>query len=62
MTQFSLRMSRAANGVSRRHGAVAREMWRGLWPERAVEAVPITHVTNGVHLPSWVGRADAAPA
>jgi glycogen phosphorylase len=34
MTQFGLRMSRAANGVSRRHGAVAREMWRGLWPER----------------------------
>ena len=55
MTTFSLRMSRSANAVSRRHGAVAREMWRGLWPERAVEAVPITHVTNGVHLPSWVG-------
>ena len=55
MTTFSLRMSRAANGVSRRHGGVAREMWRGLWPERAVEAVPIAHVTNGVHLPSWVG-------
>jgi glycogen phosphorylase len=57
VTQFSLRMSRAANGVSRRHGAVAREMWRGLWPERAVERVPITHVTNGVHLASWVGPA-----
>ena len=55
MTQFSLRMSRAANGVSRRHGGVAREMWRGLWPGRAVERVPIMHVTNGVHLPSWVG-------
>ncbi len=55
MTTFSLRISRAANGVSRRHGAVAREMWRGLWPERTVEAVPITHVTNGAHLPSWVG-------
>ncbi len=55
MTVFSLRMSRSANGVSRRHGGVAREMWNGLWPERAVEAVPITHVTNGVHLPSWVG-------
>ena len=40
MTTFSLRMSRSANGVSRRHGAVAREMWRGLWPERAVDAVP----------------------
>ena len=55
MTQLSLRMSRTANGVSRRHGGVAREMWRGLWPERAAEAVPITHVTNGAHLPSWVG-------
>ena len=55
MTQFSLRMSRSANGVSRRHGAVAREMWRGLWPGRPVEAVPIADVTNGVHLPSWVG-------
>jgi starch phosphorylase len=57
MTVLSLRMSRSANGVSRRHGAVAREMWHGLWPERALEAVPIGHVTNGVHLPSWVGPA-----
>ena len=57
MTTLSLRMSRSANGVSRRHGAVAREMWRGLWPERSLEAVPIGHVTNGVHLPSWVGPA-----
>ena len=55
MTTFSLRMSRSVNGVSRRHGTVAREMWHGLWPERSIEAVPITHVTNGVHLPSWVG-------
>ena len=55
MTTFSLRMSRAANGVSRRHGGVSRAMWRGLWPGRAVEAVPIIHVTNGAHLPSWVG-------
>jgi glycogen phosphorylase len=55
ITQFSLRMSRAANGVSRRHGGVAREMWHGLWPERALEGVPIAHVTNGVHLPSWIG-------
>ena len=57
VTQFSLRMSRAANAVSRRHEGVAREMWWGLWPERAVEAVPITHVTNGVHLATWVGPA-----
>ena len=35
VTQFALRTSRAANGVSRRHGEVAREMWHGLWPGRA---------------------------
>ena len=55
MTTLSLRMSRSANGVSRRHGEVAREMWRGLWPDRELAAVPITHVTNGVHLSSWIG-------
>src|SRR3954470_20851534 len=55
VTQFALRTSRAANGVSRRHGEVAREMWQGLWPGRPVEEVPIGHVTNGVHVPTWVG-------
>ncbi len=55
VTQLALRTSRAANAVSRRHGSVAREMWRHLWPGRAAEAVPIRHITNGVHLPSWVG-------
>jgi starch phosphorylase len=55
VTQFALRASRGANGVSRRHGAVSREMWQVLWPDRAVDDVPIAHVTNGVHVPSWVG-------
>jgi len=55
VTQFALRASRAANGVSRRHGGVSREMWHVLWPERGVGDVPIGHVTNGVHVPSWVG-------
>jgi starch phosphorylase len=55
MTQFALRTSARANAVSRRHGVVAREMWRGLWPEAAVEDVPIGHVTNGVHVPTWIG-------
>jgi glycogen phosphorylase len=55
VTQFALRASRAANGVSRRHGGVSREMWHTLWPDREVEEVPIGHVTNGVHVPSWVG-------
>ncbi|MGI8946036.1 MAG: alpha-glucan family phosphorylase [Thermoleophilaceae bacterium] len=55
VTQLALRMSRAANGVSRRHGQVARAMWHDLWPERPEEDVPIGHVTNGVHVPTWVG-------
>jgi starch phosphorylase len=55
VTQAALRMSRAANAVSRRHGEVAREMWRWLWPDRAESEVPIGHVTNGVHVPTWIG-------
>jgi starch phosphorylase len=55
VTQFALRSSRIANGVSARHGEVAREMWHDLWPDRAVEDVPITHVTNGAHIPTWIG-------
>jgi starch phosphorylase len=55
MTQFALRTSAHANAVSRRHGEVAREMWQELWPSLALAQVPITHVTNGVHMPSWLG-------
>ena len=49
VTQFALRTSRKANGVSARHGEVAREMWQAL-------DVPIGSVTNGVHLPTWLGE------
>jgi glycogen phosphorylase len=55
VTQAALRMSRASNAVSRRHGEVAREMWNGLWPDRERDQVPIGHVTNGVHVPTWIG-------
>ena len=55
VTQAALRLTRAANAVSRRHGEVAREMWSGLWPDRGVDQVPIGHVTNGVHVPTWIG-------
>jgi starch phosphorylase len=57
VTQAALRMSRTANAVSRRHGEVARRMWASLWPERSLEEIPIGHVTNGVHVPTWVGAA-----
>ena len=54
MSVLALRLSAFANGVSRRHGEVSRRMWHGLWPDRPVEDVPISHVTNGVHLPTWI--------
>ncbi|MCW2995530.1 MAG: glycosyltransferase family 1 protein, partial [Conexibacter sp.] len=56
ITQLAIRTARATNAVSRRHGEVAREMWHELWPDKALEDVPITHVTNGVHVPTWIGR------
>jgi starch phosphorylase len=55
VTQAALRLSRAANAVSRRHGEVARQMWHQLWPDRDVDDVPIGYVTNGVHIPTWLG-------
>lgn len=58
MTVLALKASRAANGVSELHGAVSREMWQCLHPGKAVDDVPIGHVTNGVHLPGWM-KGDA---
>ncbi len=55
VTQAALRMSRGANAVSLRHEQVAREMWKALWPGRDAADVPIGHVTNGVHFPTWIG-------
>jgi starch phosphorylase len=54
MTPLALRLARRANGVSLRHGEVAREMWRPLYGAASAEDVPITHVTNGVHLPTFL--------
>lgn len=53
MTILALKMSRGANGVSELHGRVSREMWKDLYPGKAVEKIPIGHITNGVHTPSW---------
>ncbi len=53
-TPAAIRLSRRTNAVSRIHGAVAREMWREMFPGVAVQDVPIGHVTNGAHLPSWM--------
>ena len=54
MTVFALRCSSHRNGVSRRHGRVARKLWHSLWPDRTEDEVPIGHVTNGIHVPTWI--------
>jgi starch phosphorylase len=54
MTVLALRLSRRANAVSTIHGHVSREMWRPLWRDRSTDEIPIGHVTNGVHVHSWL--------
>lgn len=55
MTPLAIRMCRSANGVSEKHGEVSRQLWLSMFPEgTSVGEVPITHVTNGVHAPTWV--------
>jgi starch phosphorylase len=54
MTVLGLKVSRRANAVSALHGEVSRRMWTGLYPGKPEDAVPIGHITNGVHVPSWL--------
>ena len=56
MAHMGLRLAQRANGVSKLHGEVSREMFQPLWPGFDVEEVPITSVTNGVHAPTWMSR------
>jgi starch phosphorylase len=54
MTVLGLKLSRRANAVSALHGEVSRAMWTGLFPGKSEDAVPIGHITNGVHVPTWL--------
>ena len=56
MTVIGLKLSRRANAVSSLHGRVSRRMWAHLWPWRVEEEVPIGHITNGVHILSWLAQ------
>mgnify|MGYP001206388316 CR=1 FL=1 len=56
MAVMGLRLGARANGVSKLHGVVSREMFGGLWPGFDATDVPITSITNGVHAPTWVAR------
>jgi starch phosphorylase len=56
MPILALRLSDWRNAVSELHGVVARRMWHFLWPDLDEHDVPITHITNGVHLGTWLAR------
>jgi len=54
LTVLGLKVSRRANAVSSLHGRVTRAMWKGLFPGEAEDTVPLGHITNGVHVPTWL--------
>ncbi|MBN1189619.1 MAG: alpha-glucan family phosphorylase [Dehalococcoidales bacterium] len=54
MTVLGMKMAGCRNGVSKLHGAVCRRMWNCIWPDKEENEVPISAVTNGVHVPTWI--------
>jgi starch phosphorylase len=54
MTALALRLSNYSNAVSRKHGEISRQMWQCLWAEARTEKPTIDHITNGIHLPTWI--------
>jgi len=59
MTALALRLSNCNNGVSRLHTRVTRKMWQSIWPGVLEIDMPIEHITNGVHIPSWISKEMA---
>src|SRR5450755_651437 len=57
MTVLAFKMSRYANGVSALHGRITRKSWQVLWPHHREDEVPVGHITNGVHVPTWLAPA-----
>jgi starch phosphorylase len=60
MTALGMKTCGQRNAVSRLHGEVTRRMWQSLWPGTPEEKIPIIHITNGVHVPTWVSPEMAA--
>jgi starch phosphorylase len=54
MTALALRSSSSINAVSQLHGEVTRSMWTSLWPDAEAKDVPVSAITNGVHLQTWL--------
>jgi starch phosphorylase len=59
MAVLALRLSNWNNGVSRLHAKVSRRMWQRIWSRAPEEDLPIVHITNGVHIPSFVSKGMA---
>jgi starch phosphorylase len=59
MAVLALRLSNWNNAVSRLHARVSRKIWQQIWPKTPEEDLPIEHVTNGVHIPSWISKGMA---
>jgi len=59
MTVLALKLSDFNNGVSKLHGQVSRDMWKDIWKGVPLEEVPITHITNGIHMNSWISKEIA---
>jgi len=57
MAHLAIRGSGAVNGVSRLHGKVSRRLFQPLFPRWPEDEVPVGHVTNGVHMPTWDSAA-----
>jgi starch phosphorylase len=57
MTVLAFKMSRYANGVSSLHGRITRKSWQVLWPHHREDEVPVGHITNGVHVRTWLAPA-----
>jgi len=56
MAVLAIRLSGATNGVSALHARVSQRMWSGLWPDVPVDDIPITSITNGVHVRGWLSQ------
>ncbi len=54
MAVLAIRLSDGANGVSWLHGDVSRKMWHNIWPGVPADEVPIKHITNGIHIRTWL--------
>ena len=60
LTIMAMRMARYRNGVSALHGQISRNLWAGVWPGVPDDEIPIDHITNGIHTPSWISHELAA--